>query len=123
MLNPSRELDVLIAEKILGWTEIQFIPSGHTAEIVPQGIKPNERPSPYTEYRPKHVVPNFSTDIKDAWEVIEKLGTIDSIFGDVTIERDQTLNGATWKVVIDGAEIFSETAPHAICLAALEAIG
>ncbi len=57
-----------------------------------------------------------------AWEVVEKLGQINSVIGDIIIERDQTMNGVDWMVLIDGREPLAKTAPLAICLAALEAI-
>lgn len=57
----------------------------------------------------------YSTDISAAWEVVERLdGTYEP-----TIER----HGPGWTAWFDSASAWAETAPHAICLAALKACG
>jgi hypothetical protein len=106
-INPSRELDALIAEKVMGlavfngmiFRYIQDYKEGDvaTAESCP--------------------IPKYSTDIAAAWEVVDKLG------GDFVLHRK-----TAWECVFFlGRDKYfqdrSETAPHAICLAALKTVG
>lgn len=95
-MKPGRELDMLVAEKVMS-------------------LKPLGR------------VPHYSTDISAAWEVVEKINssknkwTLNSLrcdpndgkwqFGD--IDRD----GSIWP------DDKYDSAPLAICLAALKAVG
>jgi hypothetical protein len=101
-MTPGPKLDALVAEKVMGLV----IPS-----------RPGWGPKPY------------STDIAAAWEVVEKFGHfhIQTVFGDgsvdsfgemirVRLTTEATLQGRTM-------ESIAETAPHAICLAALKAVG
>lgn len=105
-MNAGRELDALIGEKIIGFSGMGLTdPSNYK---YPDDVWPH--------------IPEFSTDIAAAMTVLDRLGEINSVFGDVDIERDQTAKGVRWKVVIDGIESFADTLPHAICLAALEAV-
>lgn len=99
-MEPGLELDALIAEKVMG---------------SPSPSEPGIDQAEY-ERRRKRWHPAYSTDIAAAWEVFEKLG-------DAMIERDETTERVHWKVVVGGIETFGETAPHAICLAALKTVG
>lgn len=62
-MKPGRELDALVAEKVMGWTgvgpdvdaEIYGWPSGHNKEL---GV---------------YWVPHYSTDISAAYEVVEMM--------------------------------------------------
>lgn len=106
-MKPGRELDALVAEKVMGWKSVEhrFEDPFHRWD----GIAPEHGSHRFT-------VPDFSTDIAAAWEVVEKLN-------DLILERDVTAEGTRYNVVIDGIETWAETAPHAICLAALKAVG
>ena len=98
-LKPGPEFDALVVEKVMGWNQ--------------QSLK---RPAP-----------EFSTDIAAAWEVVEKLSKqwwvqIDQRgvgwFCDLTKRGvDEHLPNA------DRPVVYAETAPHAICLAALKVAG
>ena len=103
-LKPGRELDILIAEKVMGyekvgsnWAKKIFNENG-TFDLVYVNLKP------------------YSTSIGCAWEVLNK-------FPRWTLER----NGKGKYICLIPAErIFlyvSSTAPMAICLAALNASG
>lgn len=130
-MKPGRDLDKLIAEKVMGWTEIEEVKHLHLS--VPQivGIKPNELPSPYTGHRQKYSVPEFSTDIGAAWEVVNEMTNRNYFF----LVSNSAISGGLIK--LGENKIFAsfgrknepvehtvgESAPHAICLAALKSIG
>ncbi len=100
----GREMDALIAEKIFG----NFV---HRLSGGKYGIG-----SLMLE------IPNYSTDIADAWEVAEKLHKENDIF-DVWHEKD---TGFDWwcEVVNNGGgwSANAKNAPLAICRAALLAV-
>lgn len=110
-MEPGLELDKLIAEKVMGWTDVE---ESHPVSGGPvlQGIRAGEIPSKHTGYRPKFVIPKYSSEIEHAWQVVEKLR--DDNF---SIEE----NGTHWKARFGTHWRGAENAPHAICLAALEA--
>ena len=109
MITAGRELDALVAEKVMGAdielhryddydTDYVFKSPGH----------------------PKCLVPRFSTDIAAAWEVVVKLK--------MAVESDGSLWRAGTKLPGHGNLYWDETeeadtAPLAICLAALKVLG
>ena len=99
-MQAGRELDALVAEKVMGWTAIK-------GDL---GSMPDGRI--YVE------VPYYSTAIAAAWGVVEKCKY------EVWI---RCLHGSCEVRVVDcGHEITrvdADTAPLAICLAALKAVG
>lgn len=104
-LNPGRNLDVLVAKKVMGAMTPDY--SFGNAEVK----------SLYVDQ-----VPRYSTDIAAAWEVAEK-------FENVSVVRINA-NDGQWYAELDGKTndyrrsiAFASTAPHAICLAALKAVG
>lgn len=100
-MEAGRELDALIAEKVMGFP----------LEII--------RGAPYPEC-PRH----YSTDIAAAWEVVEK----DDGWGhDWRVKRWVSSSkpySCTAERTADGQNFYAEaeTAPLAICLAALKAV-
>lgn len=120
-MNPGRELDALIAEKVMGWKNIK----GELywlAGLSDRGIAED--------------VPYYSTDIAAAWEVFEKIKTLKnnlSIQISGTSDCPNLLsvvirwyiyvadweNGDVMRFSVHESQL---TAPHAICLAALKAI-
>jgi hypothetical protein len=126
VLGPGRELDVLVAEKVM---ELKP-PSGFSYS--PRGKDWRRwEPEQYSngEFTRSDVLetwpPNFSTSISAAWEVVEKLGETDSWelhYVPSPVDRER------WQVAIlhfaSGEEylVEADTAPHAICLAALKAV-
>ncbi len=119
-LKPGRGLDKLIAEKVMGWTEIK-------TEVIPEtgwdlyGVN--------SKGEGDFLIPDYSTDISAAWEVVEKLISIGYMvdiqthtrFHQVQLEKlvGETDSGGIWQ---GGESIEGQSAPHAICLAALKAI-
>lgn len=98
-MKPGRELDALVAEKVMGWTEV----CGYEGE--------------YKGYW--KILPKYSTDIAAAWAVVEL-----PLFDGWAIGRNAS---GKWEVFNPWENNFvvsvADTAPHAICLAALKAVG
>ena len=103
----GRELDLLVAEHIFGYTVFSKL----NGSIVNQHDELD--------------APNFySTDISAAWEVVEKMENYFELTK-IVIELAKTKTVYTAKILIgnDSFKVHSESAPHAICLAALKAKG
>lgn len=106
-LLAGRELDARVAEKVMGWKPETFEgqPWWRDAEGCPWA---------------SCEVPRYSTSIAAAWQVVEKLG------GYALMERMST--SGLWLVAFGtsgartNSESYGETAPLAICLAALAAM-
>lgn len=109
-MKPGRELDLLIAEKVMGYDPIENMVYDAQPPI---SVVPPWRPLPY-----------YSTDIAAAWEVVEKMRE-ESVYS--FIDNTQSPGGKYFcsMVTIDKgmAGARAATAPHAICLAALRAKG
>ena len=122
--DPERNLDVLVAEKVMGW----------------KNISPHYSKTPWGT-DPKHgmnwcQLPSYSTYIVAAWEVVEKMASLD---WDVNISLSSKLpsddverwycemtcgdDNAAWRDDFRFIQIWASTAPLAICLAALKAVG
>lgn len=117
-----REIDRLIAEKVMGFTWAALVKFEHEGKTH-TGVAMTESAA--------YVLPHYSSDIAAAWEVVEKLKAR-------LCEEPDTLaleyRGGTWQA---GFKYFShedgwdygdnagkaDTAPLAICLAALKAAG
>lgn len=105
-LPPGRELDALIAEKVMQ--------------------NPLGRPSFEEGQKYFLDLQHYSTDIAAAWEVVERLGLAIGI-NEVRPEEGKWIclkdmgEGEGWLFgIFEGA--YADTAPHAICLAALKAV-
>lgn len=62
---PGRDLDAKIATEIFGWTDIEAVVVPYEREPVVQGTRPDGS---------RRVVPEYSSKIEFAWEVVEKFG-------------------------------------------------
>lgn len=102
MLKPGRELDALVAEKVMGYDQEQIRNASYYINEAGQT---------------RHDIPSFSTDIAAAWEVVEKFRKADPTF---TID-----SGSKGYLVDFGGDAVdtARTLPHAICLAALRSAG
>jgi len=114
----GRELDALVAEKVMGWCvgsdgeEVFYddkrgwVCKPHCKPIISQGI-----------------VAYYSTSISAAWEVVEKL----AVSGKCSFAIERFRNKPySWQVEFGlgvGWTVYADTAPLAICLAALKAVG
>lgn len=127
LMNPGRELDALVAEKVMGWRHWE---SSYAVGPKPHWITPDG--DSRVEWSP-------STDIAAAWEVVDKLGsgamwmqrmshtglTSDSTEPELVEYTKAHGRHPNWRVKFGkkGKWAFSDSSPHAICLAALKAIG
>lgn len=113
-MKPGRELDALIAEKVMGRQVVE------TDDCNGQD---NLWLNQFSEYGDQLGLPNYSTDIAAAWTVVEKFKAV------ARIEKQFLGGNAEWfcELSIDIGEgsgsAISPSAPHAICLAALKAVG
>lgn len=113
-MKPGRELDALVAQRVMG------IRVTHE-----QGeYWPPPRPGANFATQP---IREYSYDIAAAWEVVKKLQTPKQRLA-ISLNR----NGGCWVEVvyfnpktgaIDRWSAKAKSAPHAICLAALKAVG
>lgn len=138
----GRELDALIAENIFGWTWSQekhrvADPDGYSIRkllIPPNGewiLRAYELEPGMNSVRIP--IPPYSTDIAAAWEVVEKLKmTVSAPTAPYADGEYANSSETEWEVEVtklgssDWSDIVSAralTAPHAICLAALKAVG
>lgn len=109
-MKPGRELDALVAEKVMGRC-------GHTLRRVQdhhQCQKCGEEFWGLAWHKGYCAFPSFSTDIAAAWNVVERLK-----------DRYFLLQyyGDGWDCQIGGTSRTGNTVPLAICLAALKAVG
>lgn len=131
-MRPSRELDALVAEKIMGWTSCEI-----TSRTETRLMWPPDSPKNVFEYKTDGLmgpnkelrVPSYSTDIAAAWEVVEKIRSrqdyvcfeISSEWKGENCPADKNFY-ARFCIGRGTLVGYSDSAPTAICLAALEAI-
>jgi len=108
----QRKIDRLVAENVMGW-ELTYYTT--TDEPKLEGIKADGK---------MDEVPNYSTNIADAWQVVEKL--IDKDY-DFSIYNHNKEFNVEINIVEDDKHLWfygeADSAPLAICLAALKAVG
>jgi hypothetical protein len=114
----NTEINEAIARK-LGWTQIQFkMRNGHKSEQL-EGVRLPPIDTPTCPMFSD--IPNYCTNIADAWEIVEKSFSSFYMWYDECSE--------TWTVDADCCRVTKEsckwkahadTAPHAICLAFLK---
>ncbi len=132
-------MDYLIAEKVMGYSDIRKVrcercgvsePEYHYH--LPNPVDPHNEP----ELRPTLCIPKYSTEISAAWEVMNQMYQSTG-FQEITIRRFSEGDG--WEVIVGrvgspvavgsspGSEVEWEgvatCAPLAICRAALKAVG
>lgn len=122
-MKPGRELDALIAEKVMGITpDLKCIACGSTNLLI-HWLTGNNMYGDCTknmDYKRTFIkLPNYSTDISDAWLVVEKMGA----YNDSSFSLSVGLSYTEWCACFMGHKAWSDSAPHAICLAALKAVG
>jgi hypothetical protein len=127
-MEAGREMDVLIAERVMGWRRVQWATEAGRA-IEPGWMLVNEIDWATDHYRAARsdelpssdfdvLVPRYSTDIPAAWPVLEKL------MADFNVEL--RWDGRRWTCCVIHPFYrghAADTAPLAICRAALAATG
>lgn len=118
-MNPGRELDVLIAEKVMGWDKdfICLCSEEHQKQYTRKG-------SDICGNCEEQKVLCYSTDIRSAWTAVEKM---QYGFGTVEILCQKNASGneywtATYLELTEkkAKGISRESPAHAICLLALK---
>jgi hypothetical protein len=123
-MKPGRELDALVAEKVMGW---RLEERGYGATFwVDENGKVKRAAEPCSIDFCSCEVFSPSTDISDAWEVVEKLRDLGFHVG---IKTPPKVKSCSYWVCLENFYAgksfteYGETAPLAICMAALKALG
>lgn len=98
-MKPGRELDALVAEKVMGETRPRVWGT------INAGIRP------------------YSTSIEAAWQVVERIKSLHGRTFSVTFDGSGWVAGYDLGLEWGMGVPVGETAPHAIALAALKAVG
>ena len=114
-MQAGRDLDAEVAVKVMGWMLVH--------KPIGDGPRTDAAISPTTQCMMS--IPHYSTDIEAAWAVVEKLLADEYL---VNVKAYHADHFPMWEVCIldhHGMEqkTQADTAPLAICLAALKAIG
>ena len=107
----DREIDAMVAERVLGWRRVVVMPDGRTVGWIEGEVRE---------------LPHFSTDANAAMSVVEKVRQASGI--DVFISSDCN-DGGWWEVEFTDYKpklepnpiAMNQSLPRAICLAALAA--
>ena len=102
-MKPGRELDALVAEKVMGFTPA----------VGPSGTR-------YGFVGGSHL-PAYSTDIAAAWRLMDHFKG-DEQHPMVRYDGKRPEGKPRWTAVVRTCRGDADTAPHAICLAALKAV-
>ena len=112
-MKPGRELDALIAEKMMGWTEIQIV-AERAFGLPPSHVN--------TGWPAAFVIPNYSGNMYAAWKVVERMmrdkwdiSIYSNAYSQFQVEFSNDLR--------DSGCVLTDTVPEGICLAALSAVG
>lgn len=115
-MKPGREMDALIAEKVLGWTDIRRVNPAVIHSFSADGNHANVGFSPVLY---KHVpFPLYSREISAAWEVVMHLKSKYWYFM-LSDENEGWEASFYWDPHRPAYEALSAEAPQAICKAAL----
>jgi hypothetical protein len=123
-LEPGRELDALVAEKVF-----HHRVEGRSVEV-PLHPTTGRRMGPSSGMiLSLEALPRYSTDIAAAWEIVERLKTTEAFLQGENLKLEWL--GSGWLLhALRSEDYFSAedfpgapTAPLAICLAALKAVG
>ncbi len=124
------EFNAAVAEHVMGceWVRCDFVVVNGTRWDEETWIGAEDDPcAPPPGTRVGQTPPPYSTDIAAAWEVAEKLCDMFDESFSLTRAWDNDMRDV-WRVVIEiesgvWIEVDGDTAPMAICLAALKAAG
>lgn len=120
-MQAGRELDALIAEKVMGWPP-KPAHAGWQGDVVPSLADPKWVQAGPDRGWEMVFLPNYSTDIAAAWKVVEKMRETPKPFFSLAWYISGRW-GAAFLGHDDGTDAeMADTAPHAICLAALRAV-
>lgn len=145
MMEAGRELDALIAEKVMGWVwrrgehwDITSVPGDRQLHLLESDDEiRQQRPGEFTsigDWPPQDGriiwshMPAYSTDIAAAWLIVEERPQGWSLYTLCDIQQDdEAWQCDLWRKSKTGefeyVSAIGSSAPHAICLAALNALG
>lgn len=120
-MKPGRDLDILIAEKVMGYS----VGGPHEGVFTMYKQKQNAPTGQYDSWHGE--LPNYSEDMIAAWQVVEKINRWHFSIArhGMTFDPSGWIYEAKFVGVIKDSTIEAEgeTVPHAICLAALKVVG
>jgi hypothetical protein len=121
-----RELDARVAEKVIGITPLLVEDELHVFTVNRRFLQPGDYYYLDTD-NSRIEVPHYSTDIAAAWQVIEKMYEYGCHIVSIAAVREwrakyECVIGAIGNVHTE-INVDADTAPMAICLAALKVIG
>jgi hypothetical protein len=121
-LPAGRELDALVAEKVMGWVEVR---KQSIANALGQHVMDDYVGQPSIGVTQPVLVPRYSSMIQEAWKVADHLRTRSQFVAVLSGMGPQGVQPWICKINRDGGflEERADTAPVAICLAALKAVG
>jgi hypothetical protein len=120
-MNAGRELDALVATKVFG---LRVVTAAESQVSIARHLDPTDR---FVEVDVAGVfcgmkgIRHYSTDIAAAWQVVEKMRSSGHL-SDINT-RSEYVECEFWTGNHTDGVASSDTAPHAICLAALKALG
>jgi hypothetical protein len=120
VMPTGRDLDAIVAEKVMGWLDVkkQSIANGQHVMDDYVGLPQAGAPQPV-------LVPRYSTMIQEAWKVADRLRGETQFVAVISGKGPQGVQPWICKVNREGSflEERADTAPLAICLAALKGLG
>lgn len=133
-MKAGRELDILVAEKVLGLKVVKTV----WGKRKQYGCYSIGEPDWYDDAGATELgnpLPAYSTDIAAAWEVVEHMNNLGTKSRDayfilnksdsgfkVSFYRRKHVGPGQWDYVAYHGTVKADTAPMAICLAALKAV-
>jgi hypothetical protein len=120
-LPAGRELDALVAEKVMGWMGVS---KQSIANAFGQRVMEDYVGQPNIGATQPVLVPRYSTMIQEAWKVADKLRGEVQFVAVISGTGPQGVQPWICKVNREGSflEERADTAAHAICLAALKGV-
>lgn len=121
MLEAGRELDALVAEKVMSYEWMDWPLNPEQPHLVPPGYEDPRKPVWWLGRSVQELVPNYSSDIAAAWQVA-------GVFDEVDLHKGQhgwlcRLERGDDDAIQMGEAFRAASAPLAICRAALDAVG
>jgi len=121
----TRKLDALVAEKVMNWQYRQDAPENYSCPEF--GGNAGWWQEPDGDWLcancMEEIFPSYSTNIAAAWQVVEKLREQSIAMTISTMgPRSETMVYTT-VAGVNSSTVWEESAPLAICVAALKAVG
>lgn len=122
-MESGRELDLIVAERVMGWRGVGYPAPGRH----PDGVYTGQELMGYPVGSHNWCeVPYYSTDTAAAWKIVENLnarGWRVEVFSTARVGVDVQISKWGGPHHEGDYADSAPTAPHAICLAALRAVG